>query len=236
MSSNSQSSFASRLGKAKNLQIIVASFTNYVAPVPIASVATLTQTITDVETLQQQYNTVKSDYTTKTKQRKMIFYENKNSLEKRLSPIRTFIEALKGKNSTELVQITSLVNKIRGSVTKTAAKKTESETDTISQIERTYASRLANFKNIVDILTSLGDGYTPPNALITVEALSELANTAQESTTAVDVCLSLYKPIINERKTLYDNLREQAQSMKNFIKAQYGNTSNEYSQVKKLTI
>jgi len=236
MSSNSQSSFASRLGKAKTLQTIVAGFTNYVAPVPTASVATLTQTITDVETLQQQYNTAKSDYTTKTKERKKIFYENSDSLEKRLSPIRTFIEALKGKDSTELIQITSLVNKIRGNVTKTASSNSESETATISQIERSYASRLANFKNIIDILTSLGEEYAPPNALITIEALQTFALAAADSTTAVDVCLSVYKPIINQRKDLYDTLRQQTQSIKNFIKAQYGIQSNEYSQVKKLTI
>ncbi len=233
MSSKSHGSFASRLGKAKNLQIIVGSFTNYVAPVPTASLATLTETITAIDTLQQQYNIVKSDYTTKTKERKIIFSENNNSLDKLLSPIRTFIEALKGKDSTELTQITSLVNKIRGSVTKTA---TESETDSISQIERTYASRLANFKNIIDILSSLGEGYAPPNESISLEALNALATTAQESTTAVDVCLSVYKPIINERQTLFDTLRQQTQSIKNFIKAQFGIDSNEYSQVKKLAI
>lgn len=236
MSSKSHGSFASRLGKAKNLQIIVGSFTNYVAPVPTASLATLTETITTIDTLQQQYNIVKSDYTTKTKERKIIFSENNNSIDKLLSPIRTFIEALKGKESTELAQITSLVNKIRGSVAKTFTKSTESETDSISQIERTYASRLANFKNIIDILSSLGEGYAPPNESISLEALNALATTAQESTTAVDVCLSVYKPIINERQTLYDTLRQQTQSIKNFIKAQFGIDSNEYSQVKKLVI
>lgn len=236
MSSNSQSSFASRLGKAKTLVTTVSSYTDYTAPVATASVATITQTITDIEAVQQQYNTAKSDYTLKTNQRKQIFTENEDALEKRLSPIRTFIEALKGKNSTELVQITSLVNKIRGNTTKSTTVSTESETDTISQIERTYASRLSNFKNIIDILTSLGASYAPPNEQITLTALTEYATTAEASITAVDVCLSVFKPIINQRKTMFDTLREQTQSMKNFIKAQYGLSSNEYNQVKKLSI
>ncbi|CAM1341801.1 hypothetical protein [Tenacibaculum amylolyticum] len=236
MGSNSQSSFASRLGKAKSLQTIVSGYSDYVAPIESASLTTFAQTISDIETLQQQYNTAKSDYTTKTNARKKVFTDNSDSLEKRLSPIRTFIEALKGKNSTELTQITSLVNKIRGNVTKSTSPSTESEAVTISQIERTYASRLSNFKNIIDILTSYGGDYTPPNELITVASLNEVAVNAEASNTAVDLSLSVLKPVIDQRQTMFGTLRQQAQSIKSFIKAQYGLDSNEYKQVKKLTI
>ncbi|WP_299681540.1 hypothetical protein [uncultured Tenacibaculum sp.] len=236
MSSRSQKSFASKLGNAKKLKTIVTSFTEYQAPVPNASLEALTTAITNIETVQQQYNTAKADYTIKTVQRREIFTEAPDALERRLSPIRTFIEAVKGKNSTELIQITSLVNKIRGNAKPKVVQITENETETISQIERTYASRIANFKNIIDILVSLGDTYSPPNTLIQIEALSALAIAAENSTVAVDTCLSVLKPLINTRQELFTGLSQQTQSIKNFVKAQYGLTSNEYKQIKGISI
>ncbi len=238
MSSKSQSSFASRLGKAKTLQTILSSYTDYVAPTKNASVLILATTITSIENIQKQYNTAKSDYTTKTYERKKVFTENSDSLEKRLSPIRTFIEALKGKNSTELKQVSTAVNKIRGHIKKTSKILTnnESETSSISLIERTYASRLANFKNIIDIIASYGESYAPPNTLISVESLNELATEAEAKNNTVDVSLSVLKPIINKRQELFDQLHEQTQSIKNFVKAQYGLNSNEYKQIKGLVI
>ncbi len=113
---------------------------------------------------------------------------------------------------------------------------TENETETISQIERTYASRIANFKNIIDILVSLGDTYNPPNVLIKIEALNALAVSAENSTVAVDTCLSVLKPLINTRQELFTGLSQQTQSIKNFVKAQYGLTSNEYRQIKGISI
>ncbi|WGH76203.1 hypothetical protein P8625_03285 [Tenacibaculum tangerinum] len=236
MSSTSQKSFSSRLGNAKKLKTIVSNFTNYQPPVEEASVAKLTETIEQIETLQTNYNNVKADYTLKTNERKKIFTENENAIDKQLAPIRAFVEALKGKDSIELSQISTLVNKIRGQVPKKATTKEQTDTKTISQIERTYASRVANFKNIIDILTTLGESYAPANETLSIASLTTLATAAEASTEAVNTALATLKPVIEQRKELYNTLSKQTQDIKNFVKAQYGQTSNEYKQIKGLSI
>ena len=235
MSSKSHKSFASRLGKAKTFHTYVSSYTDYIAPLETASVSSFKNTITAIETLQKQYNNVKSDYTEKINERKKIFYNNDNSLEKRLSLIRVFVKALKGKDHSITKQITSLVNKIRGYVKKTNTT-SNSDTNTISKIECTYASRLANFNNIIDIISNLGESYNPPNNEISLASLQELATDAANSSAAIDTCLSVYKPIIDARQVLYSNLNTQSQAIKGFIKAQYGLYAKEYTQIKKLDI
>jgi len=236
MTSTSQKSYASRLGNAKKMATIVATFTDYQPPVPNASVENLQQTITNIEQIQQQYNTATLNYTIVTNERKKIFADNEDSLEKRLAPIRGFVEALKGKESVVLKQVGTAIKKIRGQAKPKPIADTESETTVISQVERTYASRVTNFKIIIDLLTSLGDTYTPPNELITVTALNELAAKAAQCTVEVDKALSLLKPIIEARQTNFENLKNQVQTIKNFVKAQYGLTSNEYRQIKGLTV
>ncbi|CAL2089653.1 hypothetical protein [Tenacibaculum sp. 190524A02b] len=236
MTSTSQKSYASRLGNAKKMATIVATFTDYQPPVPNASVENLQQTIANIEQIQEEYNTATLSYTLVTNERKKIFSDNEDALEKRLAPIRGFIEALKGKESVELKQVGTAIKKIRGKANPKPASDTESETTVISQVERTYASRITNFKIIIDLLTSLGEAYTPPNELITVTALNELATKAAQSTVEVDKALSLLKPIIEARQTNFENLKNQVQTIKNFVKAQYGLTSNEYKQIKGLAV
>ncbi|MGG8495204.1 hypothetical protein ACQY1Q_02200 [Tenacibaculum sp. TC6] len=236
MASTSQKSLASRLGNAKKLKTIVNNFTNYQPPVEEASVAKLTETIEQIETLQTQYNNVKADYTLKTNERKKIFTENDNAIDRQLAPIRAFVEALKGKDSVELTQISTLINKIRGQASKKTTNKEETDTKTISQIERTYASRVANFKNMIDLLSSLGETYNPINETLSVTSLNTLATEAEASSEAVDLALATLKPVTEQRQGLYNTLSKQTQSIKNFVKAQYGQTSNEYKQIKGLTI
>ncbi|MFL0123132.1 hypothetical protein V2590_00470 [Tenacibaculum maritimum] len=236
MASTSQKSLASRLGNAKKLKTIVSNFTDYQPPVVEASVAKLTETIKQIETLQTNYNNAKANYTKKTNERRNIFTEKDNALDKQLSPIRAFIEALKGKGSIELTQITTIISKMRGRASKTTLKNEDTDTKTISQIERTYASRIANFKNIIDLLSALGQNYKPTNTNLSIASLTNLVMEAEASSEAVDLALTILKPIIEERQELFKNLSKQTQSIKNFVKAQYGLTSNEYKQIKGLSI
>ena len=236
MSSTSQRSFSSRLGNAKKINTIVSNYATYQPPVEEASVEKLTETITAIETLQTTYNNAKATYTTKTEERKKIFSENTNAIDKQLALIRAFLEALKGKDSTEYKQVNTLIKKIRGVTSKKAPQTEENETKTVSQIERTYASRVANFKNMVDVLTTMGEGYNPPNTSIGLEALTTLATEADASTQEVDQALAILKPVIEQRQELFVKLNKQVQSIKNFVKAQYGQTSNEYKQIKGITI
>lgn len=236
MGSISNKSFASRLGNAKKLKTLLANFATYQAPVSSASIENLANTISTIETLQTTLNNAKTAYTTNIDTRKKLFTSNVDALVKRLSPIRTFIEALKGKNSIELKQVNDLVKKIRGSGTSKSTTSTNEETQQISQIERTYASRLANFKNIIDILISFDSDYSPPNTLITVNALQELSTKASTAMTKVNEALAAYKPLIVKRQEAFSNLKKQVQSIKNFVKAQYGLNSVEYNQIKSLTI
>ncbi|SEC29332.1 hypothetical protein SAMN04489761_2598 [Tenacibaculum sp. MAR_2009_124] len=237
MSSTSQKSFSSRLGNAKKLKTIVSNFATYQPPITEASVGNLNETITQIEVLQTDYNNAKADYTVKTDERRKVFTENANSIDKQLAPIRAFVEALKGKDSTELSQVSSLIKKIRGQASKkVSTTDEENEEKTISQVERTYASRVANFRNIIDILTTLGPSYIPANTELTLPSLLALAEEAEASTEAVDLALATLKPIIEQRRTYFEDLSKQIQSIKNFVKAQYGQSSNEYKQIKGLSI
>lgn len=232
----SQKSFGSRLGKAKKLHTITTNFSDYAAPLETASVNTLANTIASIETLQKELDKAKSNYTSKTDIRKKVFYDNANSLEKCLSPIGTFIKVLKGSKSTEYTQVSGFISKIRGGVKKTSSSVSASNTNSISNVERSYASRLSNFKSIIVILTELGESYTPSNAFISLEALQELAITAENCTTEVDVSLSTYTTLVSNRLALFSDLKLQCQNIKDSIKMQYGVGSNQYAQVKKLDI
>ncbi len=234
MSSTSHKSFASRLGNAKKFKTIVTSFSNYQAPIESASIEALSLTINSIEALQEHYDTVKTDYKIKTNARQKLFSGNIDAIDKRLSPISAFVKALKGKDSVELKQITGLIYKIRGTTKRKKVNVSQEDSDSISQIERTYASRISNFKSIIVVLNSLGEIYNPPNPLISLVSLNELAVAAEHSTASVDECLSVLNPLVVERKDVFNALKDQVQGIKNFIKAQFGPSSNEFKQISKL--
>lgn len=236
MATISNSSFASRLGHARTLHTLLVSYGDYTPPLPHVSPAVLLTAIEQIESKQSDFNAVQSIYTTKTDERKKLFSDSNDSIAKRLSPIRAFVEAIYGRNSIELKQINTSIKKIRGVTTSKTKSKDDGDIKHISTIERTYASQLSDFKTIIDVLKTFGETYSPPNALISVSGLEDLATAASEVTNGVETALANLKPLINSRKNEFDALHEQTQSIKNFVKAQYGLNSKEYTQIKGLYI
>lgn len=236
MGTISNSSYASRLGNAVKLHTLLISYTNYVPPIEQASTTALNSSIEAIHTIQDQYTSAKTIYSIKTDERRLLFTDSEDSMIKRLSPLRSFVEALKGKTSPEFKQMDICIKKIRGTNTSRSKTTEGDEIKSISTIESTYASRLSDFKSIIVILKTLGETYNPPNPLISLEALESLVASANETTLAVETSLATLNPLINSRQEAFKNLHEQTQNIKKFVKSQYGVTSKEYDQIKGLNI
>ncbi len=234
MSSLSNRSFLSRLGNAQKIKIIVSNFKGYKPPVENASVKSLEESIIAMTNLQTKYDQAIAMYLIKTKLRKGIFLENEDGIDKRMSLIILFVVTLKGKESFEAIQIGNLINKIRCQVTFNPML--EDELARISQIERNYASSVSDFKQIIAILFSFEEDHSPPNTLLSFGALKKLVEQVEKSTVEVDKALNILKPIIEERREDFAILKAQVQTIKNFIKAQYGRKSSEYKQIKGLSV
>mgnify|MGYP000542488197 CR=1 FL=1 len=236
MTSISHQSFASRLGNAVKLSIALNDYTDYVAPKPLVSKAALDTAIADINLLMNKYTDIKNEYRVAVKKRTNLFDDDTNSIAKLLSPIGTFIQALKGVESIAYQEISTKIKHIRGAVSQ---KKTTSQNTTVaqvSQVESTFTSKASDFGQIITILKTLGAEYQPPNTEITIAALDAKYQEALNANQAVDTQLGTYKPIIKDRQDSFQALHEQCQDIKNFISAQYGNSSQQYIRIKSLLI
>lgn len=237
MASSSETSFGARLLRAKNLATFINNFSGYNPPRTEESVSGFNALIADIEAINTKESQQQQNYTTAVHLRQDAFKKKTGSIDKLLSPIKGAVDAQFGKNSTEAKAITSIVNTMRATtlIKAPADPNANKAAQSVSQSERSYGSMTQYFKDIISTLSQIA-GYNPSNAALKVANLQTLA--AQLDALNADVAKSIQPLQVsrNSRIQLYSELKDRAQRIKAYVKAEYGINSTEYSQVKGLNI
>ena len=134
-----------------------------------------------------------------------------------------------------------LVVKIRGE--KKAKGKDLKPTDAakevkepISQSERAYGSITQTFSDIVATLTTLGTDYAPANNAHKLTALQTKAAAMATANTNATSTFGALKVSYNSRQSMYNDLSERTQRIKEQVKSQFGINSTEYKLIKGLKV
>jgi len=232
MASRSQASYVAKLAKAEQLHQYLLSFNDYTPGDSTLTTAALETRIASLHTLQNEYTQTQHNYLLATEQRRQHFEKEPNSIGKLLSPIGSYVKAKMKKDSRVYQEVSTLVQKIRGSKKKTLNN--GNEDNNISHSEKSYGSQLQNFQDIITLLTELATDYQPANEAIKLEALQALYASALDKNNEVSKTISIFKPNIDTRQQAYKELAQIANSIKNMVKSQYGINSTEYILIKGL--
>jgi hypothetical protein len=162
------------------------------------------------------------------------FNKEDTSIKKIITSISAYIKGVYDKDSKEANTINQKVIELRGA--KIKKDKTNPNEKSISTSQLSYASVTQNFAELIASLEGLSNPYNPPNALIKLEALKAKHQAAETANTLVKSTFSDLNGLRNQKKTLYEDLKNRCQRLKNSIKSQYGNASPEYIEIKGLTI
>jgi hypothetical protein len=234
MSSTSENSFGARLSNARKMRDAITTFANYAPPRTSESLAELDLLIAATQTSNNAVATAIDSYNDKVKMRQAEFRTNDISVIKLLSPIKSAVVAMYGKDSRETTAVSNLVARIRESK---SIKIVDANGDerTISQSEQSYGSLTQMFKDLVATLTHFGN-YAPSRTELKLASLQTFIIGLDSLNTAANISAIQLRNSRNTRNTHYDDLKERAQRVKAYISSEYGIQSKEYSLVKGLTI
>lgn len=241
MASQLERTFGARLANAAQISTHLKSFTAYAAPTPNTSIVNYDALLASLTEQNKDVATKKATYSAAVEARQSIFFKDKNSVLKLLSPISATVRATIGKTAKPTTDIAALVEKIRGikkekPKDETANDATNPKKETVSQSERSYGSIMQNFSNIISTLANLGSTYAPVNVAHQLPALNTTLSNLSVVNNAVTTNFGALKSSINTRAEQYNILTEITQRIKEAIKSQYGTSSTEFILVKGLKV
>ena len=237
MSSTTENLFGARLRRGQDLQTYIAGFTGYTPPRSQESVAGYTTLINSIVTINASESSLQQNYKAAVDARQSAFTKTTASVDKLLAPIRGAVEAQYGKKSTEADAIAAIIKTMRATklVQLPPDPSTPTVKKTLSQSERSYGSMTQYFNDIINTLTQF-TAYNPTNVAIKTATLQTLAAQLTTLNNAVATKIQVLTTARVNRQALYTDLKDRAQRIKSYVKAQYGTTSNEYNLIKGISI
>ena len=237
MASTSETSYGAKLRNAQDLLNIIQGFAGYAPPRSQESIASVTTLISSITTINTSLAGTTQQYKSATAARQIAYSGTSTSIEKLLSPIKNAVDAQYGKSSPESQSIGSAIKAMRATkLVKLPADPTkESQINTVSQSERSYGSILQSFSNIISSLQQFS-GYNPSNNNLKIATLQASVTQTNTLNNTVAQRLQAMKTNQTNRNALYIDLKDRTQRIKSYVKAQYGNNSNEYKLIKGLKI
>jgi hypothetical protein len=237
MSSTSENTFGSKLRNGQDLSNYILGFTAYTPPRTQESAAAMATLLTSIVTANNTAANNQQQYRTAVKARQTAYAGANGSIVKLLPNINGAVEAQYGKTSVEAKSIAAQIKSMRAKkLVKLPADPTkQAQEKTISQSERSYGSMLQAFNNIVASLQQF-TGYNPSNTNLRVAALQATSTQVTTLNNSVAQKIQALKTAKSSRDNLYLDLKDRAQRIKSYVKAQYGVTSNEYTLIKGLKI
>ena len=241
MASNSELTFGAKIANAAKISANLKTFVGYVAPTANTSIANYDTLIAATTTENTGIATKKAAYSAAVEVRQKLFFKDKDSVMKVLSPVTSAVRAKLGKAAKPVIEITALVVKIRGE--KKAKGKdpkpedaSKEEKDPVSQSERSYGSMTQNFSDIVTTLTTLGADYAPVNTAHKLPALTTKLASIKTANDGATTTFGALKTGLDNRSVQYADLTERTQRIKEAVKSQYGTGSTEYKLIKGLKV
>ena len=235
MTSVTESSFGARLRRAQDLLTYISGFKKYEPPRNEESITNLTALIDSIISVNTSEAGQRENYRNIVAQRQAAFSRQGDSVQKLLSPIKGAVEAQYGKKSPEATNLNSIIKKMRATkIVKAPADPTNPANEkAVSQSERSYGSVTQFFNDIVSTVSQFG-AYNPSNEILKLTSLQTTA--ARLTTLNNDVAqkTQLLKTTKADRLAKYEVLRDSAQRIKAYIRAEYGIGSSEYKLIKGL--
>jgi hypothetical protein len=237
MKSTSERSFGATLENAKKLLTTVSNFANYQAPRLEDSLAEFQKLINDCDKDNTTVATGIGEYTNAVDKRAKAFSgKDTNSIAKLLSPMAKAIAGQYDKTSKEYNTIMGIINRMRAQkLEKAPANPTEEKKESISKSELSYGSKFQNFKDLISNLEVFGN-FNPANPNLKIDKLKTMVTELEALNTAVNAKLAPLTLARGKRKDLFEELSKRTQRIKANISSQYGNSSDEYKQVKGLKV
>ena len=237
MASISENTFGAKLRRAQDLLTFITGFVGYTPPRTQESVASMTTLINSIVTTNSSESSQQENYKVAVDARQAAFSIKNGSVEKLLSPIKGAVEAQYGKKSTEAVVVNAIIKKMRATKLKKAPSDPTkpAQEKAISQSERSYGSMTQFFNDIISNLTQF-TAFNPSNNTIKIVALQTISTQLTTLNNAVAQKIQPLKTIRASRLNQYADLKDRAQRVKAYVKAQYGNNSTEYNLIKGLSI
>lgn len=237
MTTTTESSFGAKLRRAQDILTYISSFPGYNPPRAQESVAGFTTFLNSIVTTNATESANRQNYKAAVDQRQNAFLKTPNSIDKMLVPIRGAVEAQYGKKSTEATAIAAIIKTMRTTklVRPPADPNNPTQETTTSQSERSYGSMTQHFNDIINTLTQF-TGYNPTNNAIKIAGLQTTATQLTTLNNNVAAKIQTLKNTRANRLALYDDLKDRVQRIKAYVKAQYGNNSNEYNIIKGISI
>jgi len=241
MANFSENTFGARIANAEALLTHLKTFTSYAAPTPNITIENYEKLIQALKTENTGIAAKKLAYSTAVDIRTKLFFKEKDSVSKLMSPITAAVKAKLGKSAKQVAEITNLAGKIRGQKPKKddlpPTDNSESKgKDPISQSERSYGSLTQHFANIVSTLTALNTDYVPANDSIKLTTLNNKLASIKTANNNVTASYGALKTSVTNRQNAFTDLTERTQRIKDAVKSQYGFQSTEYVLIKKLKI
>jgi len=237
MTATTENSFGAKLRRAQDLLTFISGFTGYNPPRAQEGVTGFTTFVNSIVTTNATESQHQQNYKVAVDQRQAAFLKAPNSIHKMLVPIRGAVEAQYGKKSTEATAIAAIIKTMRTTklVRPPADPNNPVQEQTVSQSERSYGSMTQHFNDIVNTLTQF-TGYNPTNNALKIAGLQATATQLTTLNNNVASKTMALKSTRTNRLNLYAELKERAQRIKAYVKAQYGNSSVEYNLIKGISI
>lgn len=235
MSSNSETSYGSRIGNAEKLVAALQNFNNYQ---PVKPEYAISEYATFINNIKRQNNEVaikKQNYSLAVNNRQQVYENGDNSIKRLLSPINGAVKAFYGKTAKESTEVATIIAKIRGANARNG-KPTNPNEEFVSQSYQSYNSKAQYFADLIANLTNFGSNYVPANTSVTIANLNITYNTAIEANNQVMESFTQFSQNNKTRIDGYSTLSKSAQAIKNSVKSQYGYNSTEYKLIKGLKI
>jgi hypothetical protein len=230
MKSTSERTFGSKLANAEKVSVNLKTFVGFTPPTAETTIPSYDAVIASLKTENTGVATKKSNYSISVELRQKLFYKEKDSVIKMLAPITAAVRAKLGRNSKQVADITALVTKIRG-IKKAKGKDPKAtdaakeDTTAISHSEKSYGSISQTFSD-----------YAPANSALKITALQTKLAAITVASNSVTNNYGLLKTNYVSRSSVYSDISERTQRIKEQVKSQYGVSSTEYKLIKGLVV
>lgn len=235
MPSQSEFTYGSRLRNAQQMLSFIQTYPIYNPPRTEESLSVLNLFLQDIAAANTAETTHRQNYNNATHARHALHRTAPESIQKLLSPIRSYIQALHGKDSLEYKQINTLVLKMReGRLLRTVAADKVTPLK-ISQSQQSYGSQSKLFADIIALLSNLPQ-YNPQKTTIQIPQLQNVLNQSISLSDNVTQNYMRFVQTNHSRSQMYAELSQRCQRVKNYIKSEYGIGSLEYIFISNLSI
>ena len=240
MASSSEKTFGQRYQSGRNLVTLIENLKNYKPSNEDIMAENFSVFMDEVDQANSDVAQKKAALTEAQSARNEGFYGT-GGLKKTAPMVRDFIASTNGgRASTAFRNIQrecqKMMNYSKPKKTKDDGKATAAEKKAVSKAETSFGSLLQDAKNILEVIKTVS-AYAPSNPSLTVEGYGKFIANLEKLNETVAKLKHELDVAVEWRGKLYEGpngLRERIRMTKDYIRANYGKTSNEFKEAGKV--